>query len=62
MGASVKADVIYTTSHIDKVYTDHQLIYELQSVTVGMSAHRGGKAVASGELITQSLTHTPHSH
>ena len=39
--------------------TDHHLTFVLQPVTVCVSAHIGDKAQASGEPITQSLTHTP---
>lgn len=69
--ASVTVDVIrtvqYSTSHTDNMaLADNQLTFGLQLVLARVSAHRGDKAVASGEPITQSLTHTqihtPHSH
>lgn len=54
---------MYSTSHPDNMaLTDHQLTFWLQFVTVRVSAHRGEKAVASGEPITQSLTHTHTLH
>lgn len=50
---------MYSMSHTENIApTDHHLTFELWLVTVRASEHRGDKAVASGEPITPSLTHT----